>query len=92
MRCRAVAPATIEANACPASIEWKTGSMGYFHTKYSSTAGIPPLDQLTPPERLTLALDLKWSIAKGALKAEAADELLKKLAEDPEPEVATAAR
>jgi hypothetical protein len=44
-------------------------------------AGIPPL-----------ALDLTWSIAKGALKAEAADELLKRLAEDPEPEVATAAK
>jgi alanyl aminopeptidase len=81
----------VALNGCPNWIEWNSGGMGYFHTRYSSLSSVPPLDVLTSPERLTLALDLRWSIEKGALEAQDVAELMKTLEHDPEPEVAAAA-
>ena len=52
---------------------------------------VPPLVSLTPPERLTLALDLRWSIEKGSIKADEVEELMKALEHDPEPEISAAA-
>jgi len=78
--------------ACPAWILWNSGGMGYFHTRWTSAQSVPPLGSLTPAERVTLALDLRWSIQQGALKGEDAAELIKALEKDAVPEVASAAK
>jgi cytosol alanyl aminopeptidase len=77
---------------CPAWILWNSGGMGYFHTRWTSPSSIPPLDALTPAERLTLALDLKWSIQQGALNGQDVVELMKALENDKVPEVSAAAK
>jgi aminopeptidase N len=81
----------VPLTSCPNWIEWNSGGMSYFRTRYTSLSDVPPLVSLTAPERLTLALDLRWSIEKGALKAEEVEQLMKALERDTEPDVAAAA-
>jgi cytosol alanyl aminopeptidase len=77
-------------HACPAWLYLNSGATGYYRTQWSAgqlTAlmdrGLP---QLSAAERLTLVFDLRamQSTAQGSA-------LLKKLAADPEPEIAKAA-
>ena len=68
-------------NGCPGWILWNAGGMGYFRTRWG--VSLPPLEALTAAERLTLALDLKWAGSVEALKA---------LQQDPDPDVAAAAK
>jgi alanyl aminopeptidase len=81
----------VAVNGCPTWIEWNSGGMGYFRTRYTGLSAVPPLDQLTAPEKLTLALDLRWSIERGALTREDVAEVMKALEQDPNPDVAAAA-
>jgi alanyl aminopeptidase len=70
---------------CPAWIYLNAGGTGYYRTVWTDTQlGNLPLDQLTPAERLTLVYDLRAS-------NQTANPILKKLAEDAEPDIAKAA-
>jgi alanyl aminopeptidase len=70
---------------CPAWIYLNAGGTGYYRTAWTDAQlGDLPLDRLTPAERLTLVYDLRASGRTG-------DSILKKLADDVEPEIAKAA-
>ena len=77
---------------CPAWILWNGGGMGYFHTRWTDPLKVPPLASLTAAERVTLALDLKWSMAQGVLARQDVVELMKGLEQDVDPDVAAAAK
>ena len=77
----------IDLASCPTWIYANAGGTGYYRTTWSTPQlATLPLEQLTPAERLTLANDLK------ALKSPEARPLLARLAADPQPEIAAAAR
>jgi cytosol alanyl aminopeptidase len=77
----------IELAACPAWVFANAGGTGYYRTSWSAAQlAALPLEMLTPAERLTLAYDLK------AAKNPDARPLLARLASDPQPEIAAAAR
>ena len=82
----------VALNGCPTWIVWNAGGLGYFHTRFTDVKKLPPLQDLTAAERVTLALDLKWSMQQGALKEQDVAELLKVLAQDANPDVAAAAK
>jgi cytosol alanyl aminopeptidase len=77
--------ALVKGASCPAWIYWNAGGTGYYRTAWTDPQlDHLPLDQLTPAERLTLVYDLRASKQTGS-------SILKKLADDTEPEIATAA-
>ena len=77
----------IDLAACPAWVFANAGGTGYYRTSWTSAQlAALPLEMLTPAERLTLAYDLKAS------KNPDAKPLLVRLAADPQPEIAAAAR
>jgi alanyl aminopeptidase len=71
---------------CPAWFFLNAGGTGYYHTAWSH-APLEALPHLTPAERLTLVYDLR-AFKKGS----GAAALLKRLASDPEPDIAKAAQ
>lgn len=87
-----VGPPEAALQGCPTWIYWNRGGMGYYHTRWSSTAQLPSLSQLSASERLVLADDLRYSIRTGALKPDQAADILKQLESDPEPEVSDSAK
>ena len=82
----------IQLTGCPGWILWNSGGMGYFRTRWTDVMKVPPLQLLSAAERVTLALDLKWSIQQGALKIGDGVELMKALELDADPDVAAAAK
>ena len=82
----------VALTGCPSWILWNAGGMGYFRTRWTDLMKLPPLQALTPAERVTLALDLKWSIQQGAINGQDIVELMKALEQDADPEVAAAAK
>lgn len=82
----------IALNGCPNWILWNAGGMGYFHTRWTDSKRIPPLQSLSTAERVTLVFDLRWSIQQGAIKIQDISEIMKALEADEEPDVAAAAK
>jgi alanyl aminopeptidase len=77
----------IDLAACPTWIYPNAGGTGYYRVSWTARQlATLPLEKLTPAERLTLANDLK------ALKTSEARPVLARLAADPQPEIASAAR
>jgi alanyl aminopeptidase len=77
----------IDLPACPEWVYANAGGTGYYRTSWSAAQlATLPLEMLTPAERLTLAQDLKAS------KNPDGRALLVRLASDPQPEIAAAAR
>jgi alanyl aminopeptidase len=81
--------------ACPAWVYPNANGTGYYRTEWTAAQLVllsdRVLPRLTAPERLTLVDDLKELERRGRLDRAAAEPLLKKLASDPEPEIAEAA-
>lgn len=74
-----------KGSSCPAWIYWNAGGTGYYRTLWADAQlDSLPLDRLTPAERLTLVYDLRASKQTG-------NPILKRLADDPEPEIAKTA-
>ena len=82
----------VALNGCPSWIYWNSGGMGYFHTRWTTPQSLPALNALTAAERVTLALDLKWSIQQGFINGRDIVETMKALAQDENPDVAASAR
>jgi alanyl aminopeptidase len=69
--------------ACPSWIEFNSGASGYYRTEWSAAElNALDLNKLSAPERLMLVYDLRAAHSDSAL--------LKKLADDPEPEIVRA--
>jgi aminopeptidase N len=85
----------LQATGCPAWVWIDAGGQGYYHARLSAGALASLMKsgyaQLTPPERLTLAEDVKALVEGGELPAAQALEILPRLARDPEPRVAMTA-
>ena len=82
----------VPIKGCPGWILWNSGGAGYFRTRWTDLMTLPPLGLLSSAERVTLALDLKWSIAQGAINGQAIEELMKALEGDTDPEVSAVAK
>jgi len=85
-----------KAAGCPAWIYWNAGGTGYYRSDWTpaqlSALSENGLDKLTEAERLTLVYDLRAMKLGKLMEAPAMDPLLTKLASDPQPEVAQAAK
>jgi alanyl aminopeptidase len=79
----------VRVPGCPAWVYPNAGGTGYYRTAWSAgTLASLGVEELSPAERLTLVYDLRAQRPRPA----AAVETLRKLAGDPEPEIARAAR
>jgi len=85
-----------KAAGCPSWIYWNAGGTGYYRSDWTpaqlSALSENGLDKLTEAERLTLVYDLRAMKLGKLMEAPAMDPLLTKLASDPQPEVAQAAK
>jgi alanyl aminopeptidase len=82
--------------ACPAWVYPNAGGTGYYRSDWTAeqlaALAAEGLDKLSAPERLTLAYDVRAQQKAGRLSDAAAQPILEKLASDPEPEIANAAK
>ena len=82
--------------ACPSWVYPNAGGTGYYRSEWTAAQlaalAADGLDKLSAPERLTLAYDVRAQQKAGRLSDAAAQSILERLASDPEPEIANAAK